>query len=79
MAWCRELVGGSAGGLCVPGSPASCSDQIYCTDDVCGLTTGCSNVNNIKSCSDDDACTQEDVCNNGICEGSAFTCDDKRV
>ena len=33
--------------------------------------------NNGVACNDESACTENDVCSNGVCEGTAITCDDE--
>jgi hypothetical protein len=48
-----------------------CDDNNPCTDDVCDAEAGCVYSNNQNSCNDGDPLTFNDVCNSGICSGTA--------
>lgn len=62
------------GGICVGGSPVTCSASDQChTAGTCDPATGaCSNPAkpNGSSCSDGSLCTQTDTCQAGVCTGS---------
>jgi len=55
--------------------PDYCNDDNTCTDDSCNPLTGCEYENNSNSCDDGDACTENDVCVNGVCQGTPIVCD----
>src|SRR6056297_3819497 len=59
------------------GTLISCpdTDNDQCTIDEC-VNGVCVNNPFSGSCDDGDACTENDVCNNGTCEGEAVICDD---
>ena len=64
-------------GECVSGAPLNCQDNNVCTNDGCDSATGCTHVNNDKSCDDSSQCTLVDSCVDGACVGvGAPTCDD---
>jgi hypothetical protein len=45
---------------CISGTPRSCSDGIYCTDDSCIEPSGCINILNDYNCNTGDICTEND-------------------
>ena len=49
-------------------------DANVCTDDDCDAGDGVTHVNNADDCDDNDAGTVNDVCNAGICTGTAVVC-----
>ena len=54
-----------------------CDDNNSCTEDQCVPATGtCTNTPNQATCSDANACTTGDVCQTGVCVGTAVSCDD---
>ncbi len=64
-------------GVCGGGVPVNCDDGNICTDDSCDSELGCVYVNNTNACNDLNACTLNDVCTNGVCEGTEeLSCDD---
>ena len=63
-------------GECKNGGPVSCEDSNGCTDDSCDSATGCTHVNNMLGCDDLDDCTHSDVCLEGVCQGTEYSCDD---
>ena len=49
----------------------SCDDSNPCTDDFCNPSTGeCEYTYNSLPCDDGDPCTENDVCQNGSCQGT---------
>jgi len=65
-------------GLCRPGVPIDCEDEDPCTIDTCSATLGCQHTGNQGgACDDEDPCTLNDVCDEGICEGTPVPCDDQ--
>ncbi len=48
-------------------SPANCSDDNPCTNDVCSPEGVCSNPNNTAPCADDGNVCTDDVCGGGVC------------
>ena len=68
------------GGQCVGAVAPDCDDGNVCTDDSCAPATGCTNVNNLAACDDNDACTLGDSCSLGACiSGVALPCDDGNI
>jgi hypothetical protein len=66
-----------ADGACVPGAAVDCDDSNVCTDDSCDAASGCVNLANAVTCTDNDACTVGDVCEASACKpGAAADCDD---
>lgn len=55
-------------GVCA-GTPISCDDGNYCTDDLCDPVSGCYHEDNDLLCSDGNACTLLDQCHLGTCAG----------
>jgi hypothetical protein len=56
---------------------ADCDDNNPCTDDWCDPGVNeCFYTNIADPCDDGNACTQNDVCNAGICAGTAINCND---
>lgn len=55
---------------------SACDDQNPCTNDVCLVNVGCSNVANEAPCDDGLFCTVDDRCSDSICSGSPNFCDD---
>ncbi|GMV43166.1 MAG: hypothetical protein AMXMBFR64_48820 [Myxococcales bacterium] len=68
-----------ASGNCA-GTPKDCDDGNVCTTDTCNSTNGnCQSANNTVACDDGTACTSGDVCKNGVCAGTAITCNDNKT
>ncbi|MFT7625542.1 MAG: hypothetical protein ACI9WU_004733, partial [Myxococcota bacterium] len=63
-------------GFCVGGSAPDCDDQNQCTTDACDPVAGCTHTDSVGGCDDASACTINDVCDQGLCTGSAKVCDD---
>ncbi len=63
-------------GLCtyVPNA-AACDDGNPCTDDSC-QGGACVGQFNTAPCDDQEVCTENDVCANGLCQGSLVSCED---
>ncbi len=62
------------------GVPKDCDDLDPCTDDSCAAGTGnCQHLPNTASCDDGDACTTSDACADGVCSGSAISCNDGNI
>jgi len=53
-----------------------CTDNEWCTDDVCVVGQGCTNPQNAIACDDLDPCTLDDECLGGSCVGIPKTCND---
>lgn len=60
-------------GNCLTGEEIACDDGNDCTDDSCDDEAGCIFADNSAECSDSNACTSGDVCNGGVCGGTAFS------
>ena len=68
------------GGKCKAGATLDCSDNNYCTDDICDPAEGCEHTFNTLPCTDGDACTLGDTCDMGGCVGTADkVCNDFNV
>jgi len=65
-------------GVCVPGSGAVCDDGNACTSDQCIPGTGCvyDDLPDSTPCHDGNPCTTNDICQSGICAGTAVDCND---
>ncbi len=68
-------------GICKSGECTSnvvpCFDGNVCTDDVCDSNSGCVNLSNEATCTDNDECSGGDVCSSGACQtNSNLICDD---
>lgn len=66
-------------GLCVPGTPADCSDGNPCTTDSCEAATGCAHAARPDGspCSDGDVCNGFETCQGAVCTpGNAVVCND---
>ncbi|APR80856.1 Hypothetical protein A7982_06203 [Minicystis rosea] len=65
-------------GACTGGNPVTCTASNQChVAGTCNPATGaCSNPTapNGTSCNDGNACSNNDVCTNGACGGTAYTC-----
>ncbi len=55
---------------------SACEDDDVCTDNVCVVGTGCTFPTNTAACDDGLFCTVDDVCDSGVCGGTARDCDD---
>ena len=65
---------------CTSTEATDCDDGNSCTADSCDALLGCQYSNVTGGCDDGDACTQSDVCEDGLCVGSApLPCDDDNV
>ena len=53
-----------------------CNDSNPCTDDACVPETGCTNMPNLLECDDINPCTLSDLCADGVCLGTPYSCDD---
>ena len=66
-----------AAGKCKGGAAVACDDKSVCTLDLCDVASGCTYTKLAGvACDDDKVCTVTDVCQNGVCAGSAKSCDD---
>ena len=54
----------------------SCDDGNACTDNLCSEDLGCQKEYNTAECDDSIPCTENDVCQQGVCVGTAKICDD---
>ena len=63
---------------CIPGNKVfNCNDDNPCTTDECDPAQGCVfQASTGTPCDDGDQCSFNDVCMNGVCEGSQSPCDD---
>ncbi len=62
-------------GECVGIRFRDCSDDNFCTEDIC-FGDGCINPFNRRPCDDHDECTEDDTCRYGACTGTPIDCDD---
>jgi hypothetical protein len=60
------------GGICGKPLPVDCDDENICSDDWCDPASGCINMDNFLSCSDDDPCTMGDQCQKGECSSGSW-------
>ena len=60
-------------GLCVPAGTQNANDA--CQSCLPGQNTGAWSNNN-QPCDDDDVCTKDDLCSQGSCSGSPYSCND---
>ena len=68
-------------GTCI-GMQINCDDSNPCTNDVCNIVNGqCVNqpVPDNTNCNDGDSCTFDDICFNGICNGTEKNCNDGNI
>jgi Tol biopolymer transport system component len=65
-----------ATGSCLPGTPPNCDDGNFCTDDTCNANFGCAHAPLSGPCDDSNPCTTNDMCQNGVCTGTAAICGD---
>jgi MYXO-CTERM domain-containing protein len=63
-------------GACAGGTAVNCDDANPCTTDACDAMTGCTHTpaNQGGTCVDGNPCTSGDVCNAGVCAGTAVPC-----
>ena len=59
-----------ADGICVGGPAADCEDGNACTQDTCTPDAGCQHTVTDGPCDDGDVCTSNDLCIEGVCQGS---------
>ncbi len=65
------------GGVCRPGTAASCDDQNPCTNDGCDAQLGCYNAPRAGACDDGTACSSASMCQDGQCRGTVLVdCND---
>jgi len=69
-----------SGGVCKGAGSLDCDDSDVCTTDSCLPGQGCVHVVNQAPCDDGSKCTTKDVCNAGVCVGSApLVCNDSNL
>ena len=65
---------------CVGGTAPNCNDANACTDDSCEKATGCVNLANVATCTDNTVCTVGDKCSGKTCvAGQLLSCDDGKL
>ena len=57
-------------GACTGSGTRACDDLNPCTDNGCEPALGCVFVANTSPCSDGNTCTDDDVCGDGLCQGT---------
>ncbi len=64
-------------GQCIGGQWLDCNDDNLCTDDMCDGDVGCLHTFNSAPCNDGNSCSTVDLCQEGLCTGTApLVCDD---